>query len=59
MILSILIDPLPEKVTPVAVDPLMYIDPVATIDHDALFAITIGVLNCIIAHCVPFCHCTR
>ncbi len=47
--LSIAIDPLPEKVTPVAVDPLMYIEPVATTDHDALLPITIGVLNCMIA----------
>jgi hypothetical protein len=49
VILEMVIVPLPEKVTPVAVDPLRYIEPVAVIDHDELLPITVGVLNCRVA----------
>lgn len=56
--LTIVNDPLPKNVTPVAVDPLRYRDPVATIDHETVLLITVGVLNCIIPDGTPFCHST-
>ena len=44
--LRILREPLPRKVTPVAVDPLRYTDPVVVMLHDAVVtSSTSGVLN--------------